>query len=246
MSAYIEQAQVLKNIFQLNREIVAVKFLKEEDISDIYKDYDYSTKMRYCQALMLAGQGRKIILSSSNISCAAASAAFGFSSLHPKLASGEGHFNSGIFGSAESAAKIMSEMPRFELDNYHSVVLAPLTEADWTPDLIVIESDPETIMWLNLALIFHTGNRIQSSTSVIQATCVDATVVPMLTGKSNSSFGCTGCREASDLTSMEAIIGIPFKDLDALIENVKILSENVIPKNRKKFLYSKFTEKIAD
>lgn len=242
MSLYTEQAEILKSIFQLKREVVAVKFLEEKDLSPLFESYDSNTKMRYCQALMLAGQGKKIILSSSNISCAAASAAFGFSPLHSKLASGEGHFNTGVFGSPESAAKIMSEMPRLEQNHYHSVVLAPLGEAEWIPDIIIIESDPETLMWLNLSLIFHTGERIQLSTSVIQATCVDATVVPMLSGKSNSSFGCTGCREASDLSSMEAIIGIPMKDLGTMIENIKILSEKVIPKNRAKFLYSKFAE----
>ncbi len=233
-------AESIKEILGLDRDAVGVKFLKDLDQPGLWKDYDNTKKMRYCQALMLAGEGNKIILGSENIACAAAGAAFGLMPLHPRLASGEGHFNTGIFGSAESAALMMRNMPRLEQGAYSYVALAPLSEMELVPDVIVVEAAPEIIMWLSLAAIYHTGERLQLSTSIVQATCVDATVIPFKNGKPNGSFGCTGCREATDLGTVEALIGFPGRELSVVVKNLKLLSEKVIPKNRKKSIFNKF------
>jgi len=243
MSNYIEQAKLLSEIPGLEREAVGVRFLKDINSSEAWLDYDQSTKLRYCQAVMLAGQGKKILLSSQNIACAAAGAAFGLIPLHPKLASGEGHFNSGVFGKIESAARIMKEMPRLDQGVYNYIAIAPLKEISDVPDVVVIEASPEIVMWISLAAIYNTGERLQMSTSVVQATCVDATIVPMISGKPNASFGCTGCREATDLTTIESLIGFPGRELDHIVENLKFLSEKTIPQNRSKSIYNNFLSK---
>lgn len=242
MRVCFNHALLLRDILELKREPVAVKLIDNVNEFTSIQEYDQSRKMRYCQALMLAGQGHKILLGSQNISCAAAGAAFGLRPLHPKLASGEGHFNSGAFGSYESAAQIMKDMPRFEPGAYEYIAIAPLGEVDWTPNVIVVEARPEAIMWLSLAYIYTSGKRLQFTTSVIQACCVDATVVPFLTDKPNASFGCTGCREASDLDHSEAIIGFPGKYLEKIITNILLLQEKIIPKNRNKLIYNRFVK----
>ncbi|MGR6837093.1 DUF169 domain-containing protein [Syntrophomonas erecta] len=241
MYHFINQAKLLKEILGLNREPVGVQFLKSSDELGSLEGYDQTTKMRYCQALMLAGQGKKILLSKENLACAAAGSALGLRPLHPKLASGEAHFNTGVFGSRESAQKIMQEMPRLEQDVYKFIKLGPLGEIDWKPDLIVIEAHPEAVMWLSLATVYLQGERLQFSTSVVQGTCVDVTAVPLLTGKPNASFGCTGCREASDLTIYEALFGFPIKHLESITENLQLLNQKTIPGNRNKQFYKRFS-----
>ncbi|MDD3363880.1 MAG: DUF169 domain-containing protein [Syntrophomonas sp.] len=242
MGDFFNQAILLKDILQLKREPVGVKFVRNINDLPSIKNYDKSRKMRYCQSLMLAGQGYKILLSSQNIACAAAGAAFGLMPLHPKLASGEGHFNTGVLGSAESAGIIMKEMPRLELGTYEFIAMGPLGEVEWVPDVIVIEAPPEALMWVGLAEIYNSGTRLQFTTSVVQASCVDATIVPFLTGKPNGSFGCTGCREASDLDPSEAILGFPGEHLETIITNLQLLQEKVIPKNRNKSICKRFLE----
>jgi len=235
-------SESLREILGLDRDAVGVKFLKDLNLHDFWKSYDQSKKMRYCQALMLAGEGKKIILSSENIACAAAGAAFGLMPLHPKLASGEGHFNTGVFGSTSSAAVMMKNMPRLDQGDYCYVAVSPLSKMEMIPDVIVVEAAPEIIMWLSLAAIYHTGERLNLSTSIVQATCVDATVIPFKSGKPNGSFGCTGCRESTDLGTIEALMGFPGKDLSVIIENLKLLAENVIPKNRNKPIFNNFVK----
>jgi uncharacterized protein (DUF169 family) len=80
-----EMAAGLKNILNLEREPVGVKFLKENDRRSLKDTYDGETKTRYCQALMRAGNGKKIMVTGENISCPASAAAFGLKPLTEML-----------------------------------------------------------------------------------------------------------------------------------------------------------------
>lgn len=104
-------------------------------------------------------------------------------------------------------------MPRLK-EKISAVVATPLEKADFQPDAVVIEDTPEVVMWLLLADIYE--ERRTLSTSVIQACCVDVTSYVYSEKRTNASFGCYGCREASDLREDKAMIGIPTKDFQKL------------------------------
>lgn len=241
MQQYSSMAQTLKDTLGLKREPVAVKLVQDEaELNDLnISGYDSETKCRYCQAIMRASEGENVLLNASNISCAAAAAAFGIKSLHPKLASGEAHYNVGTFGTQEAARRIMTEMPRLALGDCNFVLVSPLAACEFEPDVVVVEAAPENLMWLALASTYTTGERLQFSTSVVQATCVDSTVVPFTTGKPNATLGCTGCREATDLEQIENVMGIPFQAMAAIMENLEDM-EDVIIHNRSKSVYQRF------
>ncbi|SKB00661.1 Uncharacterised ArCR, COG2043 [Caloramator quimbayensis] len=57
MNKMIEMNNRIKSILNVKREPVGVKFIKEDDLSKLKEQYDSTTKMRYCQALMRAGKG---------------------------------------------------------------------------------------------------------------------------------------------------------------------------------------------
>lgn len=241
MQQYSSAAQTLKDILGIIREPVAVKMVRDEvELNNMgLSGYDADTKCRYCQAVMRASKGEKVILSATNLACAAATAAFGIKSLHPKLASGEAHYNVGTFGTQEAAHRMMSDMPRLALGDYAFVLVSPLSACEFQADVVLVEAAPENLMWLVLASIYTTGERLQFSTSVVQATCVDSTIVPFKTGKPNATLGCTGCREATDLEQTENLIGIPFQSLPIIIKNLKDM-EDIIVKNRRKSNYKHF------
>ncbi|NLB51478.1 MAG: DUF169 domain-containing protein [Syntrophomonadaceae bacterium] len=241
MNQYSLYAQKLKDLLGLLREPVAVKLVhNENELNSMnVSGYDAETKCRYCQAVMRASHGEKVILNADNITCAAAAAAFGLKTLHPKLASGAAHHNVGTFGTQEAAQKMMSDMPRLPFGSYHFVVVSPLASCEFEPVVVLVEAPPENLMWVALALIYTTGERLQFSTSVVQATCVDSTVVPFTTGRLNATLGCIGCREATDLMPVENLIGIPYLLLPVIMENLSAMEE-VIDKNRTKSIYERF------
>lgn len=91
------------------------------------------------------------------------------------------------------------------------------------PDIVVMEDETEKLMWIALAnLNVHGGKRIESTTAILQATCVDATIIPYKQQKLNMSYGCYGCRDATDIKQGEAVLGFPFIDFEKLLSILNI------------------------
>lgn len=225
-------SEKLKNILELTSEPVAIQFKKDAETK---KNLE---KMRYCQLLMEAKNGASHTLTESNITCPAAAAALGFKPLPEKIRNGGMLKTMGLFESKKAAAKTMQNMTRLEEDEIQAVYATPLEDADFNPDLVIIEDKPEKIMWLSLAAIHKDGGRLSYDTSVFQATCVDVTTVPYRTGEVNACFGCYGCRDATDLSDDEALIGIPGRKLEDIVNSLEALSRKAIPKARSKGIYT--------
>jgi uncharacterized protein (DUF169 family) len=149
----------------------------------------------------------------------------------------------GIFGSPAAAKNTLDTMPRLNMGKYKAVACCPLAEAPFEPDVVVIESVPEHLMWIALALVFESGGRLEFNTAILQATCVDVTILPFLTQKLNASLGCYGCREATNLAEGECVMGFPIKDLDTIVRSLQKLNERAIPRVRNKIIYKSLKER---
>lgn len=226
----------------LQAKPVAVKFVKQ--INDhqeiIVKDH------RFCQLIMRARKGEELILTSDGITCPAAAAALGFKPLPEKLKDGSMLQGYGIFQKKESAIKVMEDMPRLQQGEYKAVIAKPLAEWDEVPDVVIIEDEVEKLMWIALAYLNNEGGRLKFSTSILQAMCVDSAVIPFLTSDINMSFGCYGCRDATDAKTSEAILGFPGNKLNMVVENLKYLKEKAIDRSREKLVYNAFCKRIGD
>ena len=234
MTNWQQQAATMKGILGLTYEPIAVKFFEQQADLD---GFDLPSERRYCQVLMGAREGRKLLLTTNNISCPAAAWALGFKEPPPTLSSGEMPASMGIFGSAAAAKHTLSTMPRLEMGKCKMVACCPLADAPFVPDVVVLESGPEHLMWVALALIFETGGRLEFSTAILQATCVDVTIMPFLNQKLNATLGCYGCREATNLAESECVLGFPIRDLETIVSSLKKLNERAIPRVRGKAVY---------
>lgn len=223
------------SILGLRTQPVAVNFYGREGQT---RPVSTREKLRYCQALMKARRGEEILLTSENLSCPAAAAAFGFRPLPEKISGGEMLVALGLFADPQAAARTMASMPRLAPGTCEAVGLGPLAEATMPPDVVVVEAEPEQLMWLALASLFHGGGRLSAvETGVFQATCVDATVVPYLKQKLNFCLGCYGCREASDIGTEEAVLGFPGNQLEGIVAALAALGEKALPRARAKGVY---------
>ncbi len=227
-------AMVLKDILGLTYEPIAVKFFEDTATLD---SFELLSERRYCQVLMGARDGKKLLLTADNISCPAAAWALGFKSPPIKLSSGEMPAGMGIFDSPTAAKNTLDTMPRLEMGKYKMVACCPLAGAPVEPDVVVVESLPEHLMWIALALVFETGGRLEFNTAILQATCVDVTITPFLNQKLNATLGCYGCREATNLADSECVLGFPARDLDGIVNSLRKLNEKAIPRVRGKAIY---------
>lgn len=195
----------MKSILGLSTSPVGVRFLTTKGAVEGAKMLD---RHRYCQALMRARHGQDVLLDAGGISCPAAARAFGFRPLPEPLRTGKGLVGFGIVSEEKVAEEMFEKMPHLEMGAIQQIHLYPLEEAEQLPDLVVVEDEVEKLMWIILAYLHaQKGERVQSSTAVLQATCVDSTVIPYLENRLNFSFGCYGCRDATDMGPGEAVMG---------------------------------------
>jgi uncharacterized protein (DUF169 family) len=227
-------AEVMKEVLGLTYEPIAVKFLTKKTQLD---GFEMPSDRRYCQILMGAREGRNLLLTVDNIYCPAAAWALGFKEPPLKLSSGEMPAGMGIFGSPAAAKNTLDSMPRLEMGKYQMVACCPLGQTPFEPDIVVIESAVEHLMWVALAQVFETGGRLEFSTAILQATCVDGTIIPFLTQRIHASLGCYGCREATNLAESEGVLGFPIKDLENIVNSLQKLKERAMPRVRGKAVY---------
>ncbi|MDK2909572.1 MAG: hypothetical protein PWR20_1139 [Bacteroidales bacterium] len=205
---------------------------------------------RYCQALMKARHGKHVLLNAEGISCPAAAAAFGFKPLPEGLKSGKGLMGFGIAKDVSTGKTMFEGMTTLPQSKLKGLYLFPLETAVLQPDIVVVEDEAEKLMWIALAYLNSTGgHRIESSTAILQATCVDATLIPFIKQKFNMSMGCYGCRDATDIGPNETVLGFPFKEFKTIVQNLEFLSQKAIPNSRGKnalaMLKRKEAEKIS-
>jgi uncharacterized protein (DUF169 family) len=236
----------LKELLGLETEAVAVFLLPPGQGRVPFSSFRRLEKHRYCQALMRARHGEAVLLVPEEMACPAAAAAFGFASLPEKLACGQGLIGFGIVSEAQTGRRMFEGMSRLPHGSVAAIAACPLRLAPAVPDLVVVEGPPEPLMWLLLAdLNLAGGERRVGSTAVLQATCVDATVIPHLERRMNYSLGCYGCREATDLAPAETVIGFPGERLEPLLSALEQLADRAIPRSREKATFAHLQSKEA-
>jgi uncharacterized protein (DUF169 family) len=224
---------------------VGVKFVFDK-INDGYKAEKLSG-YRYCQALMQARHGKHVTLDAAGIACPAAAAAFGYKPLPEALKSGKGLVGFGITVDEETGKRMFEEMTVLEQGKLKDLYLFPLETAEIEPDIVVVEDEVEKLMWIVLSeLNRKQGGRIESNTAVLQATCVDTALVPFVNQKFNMSFGCYGCRDATDIGPNETVIGFPFKDFEKINGYAARLAEKAVANSRAKNAYALLRKKAAE
>ena len=229
-----KQAISLKSILNLSYSPVGVKFNFDE-LNNSENKFEILSGHRYCQALMKARSGSMVSLDAEGIACPAAAAAFGFRPLPEGLKNGKGLQGFGIVREVKTGENMFKGMTYLEQGKLKSLQLFPLEDLPYIPDIVVIEDEVEKLMWIALAkLNSRGGERVTSSTAVLQATCVDATVIPFKDQKFNMSFGCYGCRDATNIGDSEAVLGFPFKEFDKIYEYIEFLSQKAINNSRSK------------
>lgn len=240
-------AKRIKKILGLRSSLVGVKFLFD-DADNINAEKLMSH--RYCQALMKARHGAHVLLNADGINCPAAATAFGFKHLPDGLKTGKGLVGFGIVGE-EYAGKTMFEgMTTLPQGKLKALYLFTLKTASIEPDVVVAEDETEKLMWFALAnLNVKRGQRVESSTAILQAACVDATLIPYVNQKFNMIMGCYGCRDATDIGHNETVLGFPFKEFEGIYNYLLHLNQKAIPnslsKNALTLLRKKEAEKLS-
>ncbi|MGB9700876.1 MAG: DUF169 domain-containing protein [Thermodesulfobacteriota bacterium] len=228
-----EYGMRMVSILGLSSSPVGVRFLSND--GKVSEETERLLQHRYCQAVMKARRGGDVLLDGEGISCPAAAAAFGFRPLPQSLQSGQGLIGFGIVSDKAIGKQMFIEMPRLDPGKITKIHLFPLEKAQFVPDLVVVEDEVEKLMWIVLSYLHaNGGRRVPSSTAVLQATCVDSTLIPLLKDRLNFGYGCYGCRDATDIGNNETLLGFPIRFLAPIMEHLEFLARKAIPTSRSK------------
>ena len=233
-----EKAKGIKHSLGLESFSVGVKFIYDET-DEIPGLATRLLGYRYCQAVMKARHGEHVILDKDGITCAAGTAAFGFKPLPEALKNGKGLVGFGITKEENTGVEMFRGMTTLKPGELKKLYLFPLETAVIEPDIVIIEDDVEKLMWVSLAYLnVKGGQRVESSTAILQAICVDATLIPYREQKMNLSYGCYGCRDANDIKVGQTAVGLPFNDFEKVSEYIEYLSKKAIGTSRNKGAYA--------
>ena len=233
MKSIQTDTEKVRQILGLTTSVVGVKFISPDAAMPL--GIEKLNGHRYCQALMKARHGAHVLLDAEGIACPAAGAAFGFKPLPDGLKTGKGLVGFGIVSEENTGKTMFKGMTTLPQGKLKALYLFPLETANMEPDIVVVEDETEKLMWIVLAnLNIKGGQRVESSTAILQATCVDATLIPYVEQKFNMSMGCYGCRDATDICPNETVLGFPFKDFNAIVQSLEFLNKKAIPNSRGK------------
>ncbi len=177
----------------------------------------------YCQALVLAGKGRTLLLKKDQMGCKLGTSVLGLET-DPEAFLDDGvleKYGVGLYGSEEASAATILNSTYLEKGKTQAVLIAPLSAFPDQPQVVVFAADSEQVMWLLYAVNYERGGRMdlpQSGGAL--GGCADITALPLLQGVPNVTFLGLGCRLKSALDACHLMMGVPGNLLAAIHQHI--------------------------
>lgn len=215
-------SNTIKEKINLENSPVAIKFIVNE--KDLPKNMEkIDSKIRHCEMVVEASKGASFYATDDEQLCKGGSSALGLTEAPEKVKSGQMYFGLGRFKSIGSAKRTMDSIPKVDLKSY-ALAYAPLEEADFDPDIVVIIANPKQAMIISQASIYSLGGRIEADFSGIQSICGDAVAGPFTREKPNVTLGCSGSRSYADLKDEQVIFGLNGENIANLVDGLIAIS----------------------
>ncbi|MBX9034974.1 DUF169 domain-containing protein [Gordonibacter massiliensis (ex Traore et al. 2017)] len=229
---YAEWQRVIMDKLGLRWQPVAVSLIdKDELLPDVPMPPE---NQRFCQAMMAARRGASILMPPHRHSCPDGTSIFGMTGVPEKLATGEIYVLFHKVVNAEAAARMVAERPTLPPKSRRATYVAPLAKTVREPEVVVITGTPEQMMWLCMSMSYYSGHRFDFHASGFNSMCVEAVLYPLTEQEPNITFGCYGCRAATDLGEDMMFMGLPVDKLPIVAQGLTELAKKAIPDSRMK------------
>lgn len=232
---HAEYAELQRSIMQslgLRWQPVAVSLIdKDELLPDVPMPPE---NLRFCQAMMAARRGASILMPPYRHSCPDGTSIFGMTGVPEKLATGEIYVLFHKVVNAEAAARMVAERPTLPPKSRRATYVAPLAKTVREPEVVVFTGTPEQMMWLSMSMSYYTGHRHDFHASGFNSMCVEAVLLPLTNDEPNITFGCYGCRAATDIGEDMMFMGVPTHLLPMVAQGAAELAKKAIPDSRNK------------
>lgn len=210
------RAERLSEVLGLGKPPVAVTF------TDAVPEGAEAPKCRACSALRLAADGRVVALSAENSACPGGSHYLGLRPMPPERAEALREFlihGEKLFASPAAIHRMQAlsrAKPPAGIANY--VVFSPVEKAAVRPDVIVVACSAwQGARMVNL-LSYETGLPMECDPT--GAWCRSAITYPLVTGKTNVTFGDVTARRSEGIPEDELYVCLPYIDFELVVRSI--------------------------
>ncbi len=215
---------------ELKYEPLGVTLYREKDPLPPDLSFAPENLKSYCQALVLAGLGRSLLLRAEQMGCKLGTSVLGMEKdMEAFIDDGIlEKYGVGLYGSEEASAATMRGAAYLEAGKTRAALIAPLATLEQEPQVVVFTANSEQVMWLLYAANYERGGRMdlpQSGGAL--GGCSDITVLPLLTGEPNVTFLGLGCRVKSALDACHLMMGVPGGMLTAIHRHILDLAKPI-------------------
>jgi uncharacterized protein (DUF169 family) len=214
----------------LSYQPVGVSLFKQEDRLPPGIPLAEENYKSYCQALVLAGQGRTLLLKRENMGCKLGTSVLGMEEdMEAFLDDGVlEKYGVGLFATEEASAETLLKSTYLEKGKTQAALIAPLNVFHETPQVVVFTADSEQVMWLLYAVNYEKGGRqdLPQSGGALGG-CADITAWPLLEGQTNVTFLGLGCRVKSAIDACHLMLGLPGSMLEAVHTNILAIAKPI-------------------
>jgi uncharacterized protein (DUF169 family) len=235
MSRFKLISEELTSSLGLRYEAVGVTLFRENDHLPENISFTAENLKSYCQALVLAGEGKTLLLRKDQMGCKLGTSVLGFEQeIGDFLDDGVlEKYGVGLFGNEEASAATILKAAYLSRGKTEAALIAPLSVFAETPQVVIFTANSEQVMWLLYAANYDRGGRMdlpQSGGAL--GGCSDITALPILKGIPNVTFLGLGCRIKSAIDPSQLMIGLPGASLEAVHKNIERMAKPIAMLNK--------------
>ncbi|MBU8878085.1 DUF169 domain-containing protein [Bacillus sp. FJAT-29790] len=183
-----------------------------------YKDFGKTFSI--CQGVTMARRyGWAIAMDREDLSCPIAKVAFGFEDELDYYK--EGNLTDGMYTkTCDLGVLTEAAVPKFSKDEAGTVLIAPLTRANFEPEVIVAYGNSAQVMRMVAGALYHSGGEITSSFTA-RADCADIVIKTMKSDKPQVILPCYGDRVFAQTHDHEMAFSLPYSLAQNFIDGLK-------------------------
>lgn len=214
---YNELGKKLNELLRLKNEAAAIKWSVGEP-KNVRKE---EGKSRFCMKLQKAINGETFYTTLEEEECMGGARYSGLKSMseYPaNVQSGAFMVPKGLYKSIPAVQRSREHEAYINPGIFNAIVFAPLSKAEFEPDVIFIVCNPKQGMEILHANAYDSGTHgIGADAAPV---CSSMAATPYMAGKVTYGFGDAASRQSMDISSEEIMISIPGSDLSRIVCNL--------------------------
>ncbi len=232
-------AKKLQNLLELDREIVGVRLIWDEEDYNACPAQQILYKLPYCTMVKSASTGARIKARPDNMGCFGATMAFGMMELPPQFYSGEMYMAFQMYHDVDAAAGVANNIAVLDKCPY-GLEISAIDRMDKDPDVVIIPTIPYNAMRIVQGYSCYYGTQTNFKMAGNQAICSEATTTVYKTQDINVTMMCSGTRYISQWSDNELAVGIPYSRFEKVVEGVAETADSVEQDRKKKYIMDSF------